>query len=334
MRKKLLLFLLLISCLPLVFISIISMYFFDKNVTNSYFKASYAKVEQLQSDMQSLMNKHLLRFLLIKDMWTHKQTGKVSKIGDTLTGNLTLSASGGERRLVFDFGSSNQMSLYGKTDNSIGLYGTIGGANKSVFEYTPSSGLFNVSAASFKYNGYTVWHSGNVSPVSKTGDTMSGALFFDAYNNIKTLVSASKPFIQMGGGEWALLCGQSGSALAGNAYQDGTDWYRYDATKPASVLYCYQDGTTNKLMLGTAPAGSGVINFTMSDVLTSANSSSHGQQLFLSSGTFTVPNVTTVWVSMCGGGGGNAYGASLSAEVAVGLPALIDKRFRSRRGNR
>ncbi len=62
------------------------------------------------------------------------------------------------------------------------------------------------------------------------------------------------------------MCGQSGAALAGNAYQDGTDWYRYDITKPASVLYCYQNGTNNKLMLGTAPAGSGVINFTMNEV--------------------------------------------------------------------
>ncbi|MBP2634742.1 MAG: mcpB 4 [Firmicutes bacterium] len=59
MKKKLLLFLLITSCVPLVIISFVSMYFFDNNVKNSYHDLSRTKLEQLQFEMQGLTNKHL-----------------------------------------------------------------------------------------------------------------------------------------------------------------------------------------------------------------------------------------------------------------------------------
>jgi len=59
MKKKLLLFLLLISCIPLLLVSTVSSYLFDSTVKADYLVSSHYQVEQLRLEIQGMMMKHL-----------------------------------------------------------------------------------------------------------------------------------------------------------------------------------------------------------------------------------------------------------------------------------
>jgi len=59
MKKKLLLFLLLISFVPLLLVSIVSSYLFNSNAKADYLVSSHSQVEQLKFEIQGIMTKHL-----------------------------------------------------------------------------------------------------------------------------------------------------------------------------------------------------------------------------------------------------------------------------------
>lgn len=59
MKKKLMLFLLLISCVPILLVACISTYLFNKNVVNDYFITSHGKVEELQLSVQNVLVRHI-----------------------------------------------------------------------------------------------------------------------------------------------------------------------------------------------------------------------------------------------------------------------------------
>lgn len=59
MRKKLMIFLLIISCTPLILVSLLSTYLFSNTVHSDYLISSHSKVEKLQLEVQNLITKQL-----------------------------------------------------------------------------------------------------------------------------------------------------------------------------------------------------------------------------------------------------------------------------------
>lgn len=95
-----------------------------------------------------------------------------------------------------------------------------------------------------------------VGAVNKAGDTMSGPLnFTDVTTNIER-VSTS---IAIRSGEYSFVTAKNTSHVTGNAYWNGTDWNRYDTTKP-SVMF-RADGSKGEINLYTALAAANPITW-------------------------------------------------------------------------
>jgi hypothetical protein len=87
--------------------------------------------------------------------------------------------------------------------------------------------------------------------------TISGSLNAASYNvsGGSSVAGVASSIVVGSPNQYVFLSSRAGSHLAGNAYWDGSNWQRYDATSPSAIWIASNSGITYM----TAPAGSGTL---------------------------------------------------------------------------
>ena len=197
-----------------------------KNIANGTDDQDAATLGQLNSHTTNVNNPHQV---------TAAQVNAVSKSGDTMTGILKINTLP-VIRLGEDASPENLYpALTGHLNTQkFKVEGYRDGAYvRNVLDLDLTGPTIQTDTTDLKFDGHKVWHAGNIDPVSKTGDTMTGSL----------IIETPGPRVELRETD-----SSSGNRFAFLMYQGSLEIHKLEADGTYITSPFYVDGTTDEVI--------------------------------------------------------------------------------------